>query len=97
MLFRNSLISLAAAGLLVGAPALAQTASDTSKPSVQKQKTDGADGVPPVGPGSKAYKQKTDGADGVPPVGPGSKAYKQKTDGVDGVPPVGPGSKAYKQ
>jgi hypothetical protein len=59
------------AGLLVAAPAFAQTSP------AQKQKTDG-DGPPMVGPASKAYKQSTDG-DGPPMVGPASKAYKQST------------------
>jgi hypothetical protein len=75
------------AGLLVAAPAFAQTSTP------EKQKTDG-NGPPMVGPASKAFKQSTDG-DGPPMVGPASKAYKQSTDG-DGPPMVGPASKAYK-
>lgn len=65
--------ALMVAGVLVAAPAFAQQGS-------AKQKTDG-DGLPMVGPGSKAYKQQTDG-DGLPMVGPGSKAYKQQTQSL---------------
>ena len=59
--------ALMVAGVLVAAPAFAQQGGG-------KQKTDG-DGLPMVGPGSKAYKQQTDG-EGLPMVGPGSKAVQ---------------------
>ncbi len=54
---------LLAAGLLVGAPAFAQSDTDSSKPkptTAQKQKTDG-NSPTEVGPGSAAYKQRTQG------------------------------------
>lgn len=73
MKFFSVSAALMVAGVLVAAPAFAQQGSG-------KQKTDG-DGLPMVGPGSKAYKQQTDG-DGLPMVGPGSKAYKQQTQSL---------------
>ncbi|MEA2792017.1 MAG: hypothetical protein QOG73_4423 [Acetobacteraceae bacterium] len=83
-----------AAGLLIAAPAFAQTTPNTPKSSVQKQKTDG-DSPTTVGPGSKAYKQQTDG-NSPTAVGPGSQAFKQRTDG-ESPTVVGPGSGAYKR
>jgi hypothetical protein len=71
--------ALMVAGVLVAAPAFAQQGQS-------KQKTDG-DGLPMVGPGSKAYKQQTDG-DGLTQVGPGSKAYKQKTQSLSHADPA---------
>jgi hypothetical protein len=94
MAIRALTSAVLAAGLMVAAPALAQTSADGG-------------GLPMVGPGSKAYKpqssatvgqasqQPTDGGS-LPMVGPGSKADKQRTDG-GGLTMVGPGSKAYKQ
>lgn len=73
MKFFSISAALMVAGVLVAAPAFAQQGPG-------KQKTDG-DGLPMVGPGSKAYKQQTDG-DGLPMVGPGSKAYKQQTQSL---------------
>jgi len=83
-----------AAGLLVAAPAFAQSTASPTK--VEKQKTDGDGGSPTtVGPGSKAFKQRTDG-DSPTVVGPGSQAFKQRTDG-ESPTTVGPGSAAYKR
>ena len=65
-----SIIALAA-GLLIGAPAFAQSTS------AGKQKTDG-NSPTDVGPGSAAYKQHTDGSSPTD-VGPGSGAYKPNT------------------
>jgi hypothetical protein len=76
------------AGLLVAAPAFAQTTPG------QKQRTDG-NSLTTVGPGSSASKQRTDG-DGPAMVGPGSGANKQRTDG-EGLTMVGPGSGGSKQ
>jgi hypothetical protein len=81
-----------AAGLLIAAPAFAQTSP--TKTTVEKQKTDG-DSPTQVGPGSKAFKQRTDG-DAPTIVGPGSQAFKQRTDG-ESPTTVGPGSGAYKR
>jgi ABC-type transport system substrate-binding protein len=83
-----------AAGLLVAAPAFAQTTTSPTKTAVEKQKTDG-DSPTTVGPGSKAYKQRTDG-NSPTVVGPGSQAFKQRTDG-ESPTMVGPGSGAYKR
>jgi hypothetical protein len=79
---------MVAAGLLVGAPAFAQTSPDAPKQMTAKQKTDG-EGPTQVGPGSAAYRQRTDG-EGPTVIGPASGAFKQKTQGVPGgaKPPV---------
>jgi hypothetical protein len=49
-----------AASLLVSAPGFAQPNPESSKQTVQKQKTDGNDPTT-VGPGSGAHKQRTQG------------------------------------
>ncbi len=77
----------AAAGLLMAAPAFAQTPT-------HKQRTDG-NSPTMVGPASGASKQRTDG-DSPTMVGPASGAYKQRTDG-NSPTIVGSGSGAYKQ
>jgi hypothetical protein len=71
--------ALMVAGLLVAAPAFAQQGQS-------KQKTDG-DGLPMVGPGSKAYQQQTDGH-GLAGIGPGSEASKQKTQSFSHADPA---------
>ena len=86
------LLSLSAvmvgAGLLVAGPVIAQTSSDTAKPTQQasKQKTDGgpSDGGFNTGPASGATS------------GPSGGANKQHTDGgpSDGGFYTGPASKA---
>jgi hypothetical protein len=78
-----------AAGLLVAAPAFAQSTNG------QKQRTQDGGTPTVVGPASKASKQRTDG-DSPTVVGPASGAYKQRTDG-DSPTVVGPASGAYKQ
>jgi hypothetical protein len=78
------------AGLLMAAPAFAQTTP------VQKQQTQDGNSPTTVGPGSAAYKQKTQDGNSPTMVGPGSAAYKQKTQ-ADGPAMVGPASGAYKQ
>ncbi len=68
------------AGLLLAAPAFAQT-------TPQKQPTDG-NSPTMVGAGGAASKQRTDGSS-PPMVGPASKAYKQRTQSLshsDGSP-----------
>ncbi len=77
------------AGLLVAAPAFAQTAD--------KQKTQDGNSPTTVGPGSAAYKQKTQDGNSPTIVGPGSAAYKQKTQDGGSPTMVGPASGAYKQ
>ncbi len=68
------------AGLLVAAPALAQTTPTTT--ATTKQKTDG-NSPTMVGPASGAYKQHTDGSGAGPTmVGPASGAYKQQTQSL---------------
>ena len=59
-----------AAGLLVAAPAFAQTTP------AQKQRTDGGS-ITTTGPASGAAKQRTDG-DSITTTGPASGAYKQR-------------------
>lgn len=93
---RLSMVAVAA-GLLIAAPAFAETGPDattSAAPSTQKQRTDG-DGPPMVGPASAAFKQRTDG-ESAPMVGPASAAFKQRTDG-ESPTMVGPGSGAFKQ
>jgi hypothetical protein len=63
-------------GLLMAAPGFAQTSP------AQKQKTEGADTTPSIGPGSMAYRQKTEGADTTTSIGPASGAYKQRTQSL---------------
>ena len=60
-----------AAGLLVAAPAFAQTTA------AEKQRTDG-NSPTMTGPGSGASKQRTDGEGGLTVTGPGSGATKQR-------------------
>jgi hypothetical protein len=79
------------AGLLMAAPAFAQTTP------VQKQPTQDGNSPTTVGPASKAYKQKTQDGNSPTIVGPGSAAYKQKTQDGNGPAMVGPASGAYKQ
>lgn len=70
------------AGLLVAAPAFAQSA--------EKQKTQDGGSPTTVGPASGAYKQKTQDGGGPTVVGPASGAYKQKTQSLShGEAPVG--------
>jgi hypothetical protein len=79
------------AGLLMAAPAFAQTTP------AQKQKTQDGNSPTTVGPGSAAYKQKTQDGNSPTTVGPGSAAYKQKTQDGGSPTMVGPASGAYKQ
>jgi hypothetical protein len=62
------------AGLVIAAPAFAQSAD--------KQKTQDGNSPTTVGPGSAAYKQKTQDGNSPTTVGPGSAAYKQKTQSL---------------
>jgi hypothetical protein len=79
---RLSVIAIGA-GLLLAAPAFAQT-------TPEKQKTQDGGGPAVVGPGSAASKQKTQDGGGPSVVGPGSAAYKQKTQSLShGDVPVG--------
>jgi hypothetical protein len=70
---------LMVAGLLIAAPALAQTpqaqtqTSPAQKSQAQKQPTQDGNSPTTVGPASKASKQKTEGD--LPEVGPASGAY----------------------
>ena len=77
------------AGLLLAAPAFAQSAA--------KQNTQDGNSPTTVGPGSAAYKQKTQDGNSPTTVGPGSAAYKQKTQDGNSPTMVGPASGAYKQ
>jgi hypothetical protein len=86
---RLSVIAIGA-GLLMAAPAFAQTPAT-------KQKTQDGNSPTMVGPASGAYKQKTQDGNSPTMVGPASGAYKQKTQDGNSPTMVGPGSKAYKQ
>jgi hypothetical protein len=88
-ILRLSVLAMGA-GLLVAAPAFAQTPA-------QKQKTQDGNSPTTVGPGSAAYKQKTQDGNSPTTVGPGSAAYKQKTQDGSSPTMVGPASGAYKQ
>ena len=92
-LLNLSVIAMAA-GLLVAAPAFAQTPTPDTHAAAQKQHTQN-DNPTTVGSASKVSKQRTDG-DSPTTVGPASGASKQRTDG-DGPSTVGPASGAYKQ
>ena len=76
-----------AAGLLVAAPAFAQT-------TPQKQPTDGSS-ITTTGPASAASKHRTE-SDGITTTGPASGASKQRTES-DGITTTGPASGASKK
>jgi hypothetical protein len=80
---RLSVIAMGA-GLLMAAPAFAQTTP------AQKQQTQDGGSPTQVGPASAAYKQKTQDGGSPTLVGPASGAYKQKTQSLShGDIPVG--------
>jgi len=64
------------AGLLVAAPAFAQTSP------AQKQRTQDGNSPTTVGPGSAAYKQHAQDGNSPTSVGAGSRAYKQKAQNI---------------
>jgi hypothetical protein len=81
-IMRLSAVAISA-GLLMAAPAFAQS-------DAQKQKTQDGNSPTTVGPGSGAYKQKTQDGNSPTTVGPGSAAFKQQTQSLShGDVPVG--------